>query len=183
MSHTIACVGCRAKYRVTDAHIGCEVTCPKCDARFTVPGPPKATQPSPPPPPPLPPPPPPPPPPPLPLAPKVTANQKALFPIATSIMGIVAGCVVGYFAAHHFPFFGGLALLGTPYSPARYALVPGHMLLCSVILGAAGCGLGIALRESCTVGTPDFPVRAIIDTSIFIAFLAGGAVAAFMFFS
>ena len=58
--------------------------------------------------------------------------------ILYGIIGASAGCVVGYFAAHHFAFYGGFALIGEPYSPARSSLVPGHMLLCGVLLGAIG---------------------------------------------
>ena len=43
-------------------------------------------------------------------------------------------------------FFGGLALLGEPYSPARYSLVPGHMLLCGTLLGV----LCFVIRIACS---------------------------------
>ena len=73
-----------------------------------------------------------------------------LLPIITTILGIAAGCVIGFFAAHHFAFFGGVLLFGKPYSPARYTLVPGHMLLCGTILGAVGLGIGVFARKSNT---------------------------------
>jgi hypothetical protein len=59
-----------------------------------------------------------------------------------TVGGVIVGCIVGFFAAHHFAFFGGFALIGEPYSPARDSLVPGHMLLCGILLGAAGFGVG-----------------------------------------
>ena len=58
------------------------------------------------------------------------------------VIGVGLGVIVGYFAAHHFAFFGGFALLGEPYSPARNSLVPGHMLLCAILLGGAGVLIG-----------------------------------------
>jgi hypothetical protein len=74
---------------------------------------------------------------------KNLAVPSLLLPVLTTTIGIAAGCVVGYFAAHHFAFFGGFALIGQPYSPARSSLVPGHMLLCGLLLGTIGLGLGI----------------------------------------
>lgn len=60
-------------------------------------------------------------------------------------LGIACGCVIGYYAAHHFPFYGGFAVtFGEPFSPARSKLVPGHMLLCSVVLSllmSFACGV------------------------------------------
>jgi predicted Zn finger-like uncharacterized protein len=67
--------------------------------------------------------------------------------LTQGIVGVIIGCVVGYFAAHHFAFFGGWALMGEPYSPARNSLVPGHMLLCALLLGAGGVGLAILSRK------------------------------------
>jgi hypothetical protein len=69
-------------------------------------------------------------------------------PIVMAMMGIATGCLVGFFAAHYFAFFGGLALIGRPFSPARFSLVPGHMLLCGIILGAAGFAIGFLFRAS-----------------------------------
>jgi hypothetical protein len=37
-------------------------------------------------------------------------------------------------------------LFGTPYSPARYSLVPGHMLLCATLMAAAGFGWALLLE-------------------------------------
>ncbi len=68
-----------------------------------------------------------------------------LLPVVTSILGILAGAFIGVFAAHHFPFYGGIAMLGAPYSPARSSLVPGHMLLCGVVLGSVGLAAGLLL--------------------------------------
>jgi DNA-directed RNA polymerase subunit RPC12/RpoP len=62
--------------------------------------------------------------------------------VSCSLLGVALGCVVGNFAAHYFAFFGGFALMGEPFSPARYSLVPGHMLLCGILLGLAGFGIG-----------------------------------------
>ena len=57
-------------------------------------------------------------------------------------MGIVIGCIVGYFAAHHFALWGGFALFGEPYSPACGSLVPGHVLFFATALGAIGFAIG-----------------------------------------
>jgi DNA-directed RNA polymerase subunit RPC12/RpoP len=73
-------------------------------------------------------------------------------------LGALVGCVVGIFAAHHFAFFGGFALIGEPYSPIRWELVPGHMLLCGILLGLfgtvagglAGFGIGWAVDDHIT---------------------------------
>jgi hypothetical protein len=75
--------------------------------------------------------------------PKVNLLRRAIW----TILGVLVGCLVGFFAAHHFAFFGGMALHGTPYSPARYALVPGHMLLCGILLGLAGFGIGWTIDQ------------------------------------
>ncbi|MCA9240119.1 MAG: hypothetical protein KDA37_07970 [Planctomycetales bacterium] len=69
--------------------------------------------------------------------------KSLILPTIGLLAGIVVGGIVGYFAAHFFPFWGGLALLGEPYSDARYALVPGHVLLCSLLLGSFGLALSI----------------------------------------
>jgi len=58
--------------------------------------------------------------------------------LAGGFCGIVCGCIIGYFAAHYFPFFGGLAMMGEPHSGARDSLVPGHMLLFAGLLGLLG---------------------------------------------
>ena len=58
--------------------------------------------------------------------------------VLSTLLGIAAGCCVGFYAAHHFALFGGLMLLGRPYSEARYNLVPGHMALLGPIFGLAG---------------------------------------------
>jgi uncharacterized protein DUF4339 len=68
--------------------------------------------------------------------------------IILTVIGIIAGAIIGFFAAHHFAFFGGLALLGEPYSPARYSLVPGHILLCAGLLGLVGFVIGWLLTFS-----------------------------------
>lgn len=68
-------------------------------------------------------------------------------PVALTIAGVLLGCFVGFFAAHHFAFFGGFVLMGSPYSPARYSLVPGHMLLCGILFGIAGFGIGHLLTR------------------------------------
>jgi hypothetical protein len=163
MSDTVTCEHCNARCRVTPAHVGKIVSCPKCKNRFVVelqgnpvngslpieqpPVPPVI--------------------PPVPLPPPIQNadfNQKIVFQHISrnttsgkkkttgssitrvalfTITGILTGCVTGYFAAHHFAFFGGLLLLGAPYSPARSSLVPGHMLLCGMLLGILGLGLGV----------------------------------------
>ena len=156
MNDTATCEHCNARCSVTPAHIGKVVLCPKCKNRFvvklqanSVDGPSPTAQP------------PVPPPPPIQNADfnqesvpqfvtrnkitvqkKITAPELAL-PALTTTLGIGIGCVTGYFAAHHFAFFGGFALLGQPYSPARSSLVPGHMLLCGILLGLLGLGLGV----------------------------------------
>jgi hypothetical protein len=67
--------------------------------------------------------------------------------VTLTILGIFAGCVVGYFAAHHFALWGGLALLGQPYSPARSTLVPGHVGFFAVVLGVIGFAAGYTLDK------------------------------------
>ena len=159
MTDTATCEHCNARCRVTAAHIGKTVSCPKCKNRFVVRlqgtpvnGPSTPAQP---------PVQPAPPPPPIEngdlshetvpqfvtrnkttVQKKITGPSLAL-PAFTTTLGIGSGCVIGYFAAHHFAFFGGFALLGQPYSPARSSLVPGHMLLCGILLGLLGLGLGV----------------------------------------
>lgn len=53
------------------------------------------------------------------------------------VFGIIVGSFIGYYSAHHFALWGGLALYGQPYSPARQSLVPGHMLFFGAIVGCA----------------------------------------------
>lgn len=69
-------------------------------------------------------------------------------PVSMAILGTLLGCVIGFYAAHHFAFFGGINLIGEPYSPARDSLVPGHMLLCGGVLGISGFGIGLSLRKT-----------------------------------
>jgi hypothetical protein len=76
-------------------------------------------------------------------------RRKFFDPIGTTILGVIFGCIVGFFAAHYFPFFGGLAMtLGQPFSPARYGLVPGHILLCVSLFGGFGLVVGLLNRNS-----------------------------------
>jgi hypothetical protein len=65
--------------------------------------------------------------------------------------GIVLGCIVGYFAAHYFPLWGGLAMLGEAHSQARDSLVPGHIALCAVTFGAFAFGIA-HLKNAKTAG-------------------------------
>jgi len=66
---------------------------------------------------------------------------------ALTLVGIVVGGVVGYFAAHYFALWGGFALIGEPHSPARNSLVPGHVLFFATVLGAAGFIIGHQLSK------------------------------------
>jgi hypothetical protein len=164
MTDTVTCEHCNARCRFTPAHIGKMVSCPKCENRFVVklPGKP-VDEPSPLEQPPVPPVSPDPVPPPIQNA---DFNQASVFQyvprnrtrvkkkttglslplmLLCTITGILTGCVAGYFAAHHFAFFGGFLLFGKPYSPARSSLVPGHMLLCGILLGTIGLGLGVLI--------------------------------------
>lgn len=67
--------------------------------------------------------------------------------ITLTVAGIVVGCIVGYFSAHYFALWGGFALFGVPHSPARNALVPGHVLFFGCALGAAGFVAGHFLSK------------------------------------
>jgi len=78
---------------------------------------------------------------------RVRKNTIPAMPIALTLSGVLLGCVVGFYAAHHFAFYGGFVLFAEPYSPARHTLVPGHMLLCGILLGLAGFGLGLYLHR------------------------------------
>lgn len=62
--------------------------------------------------------------------------------IPLTIGGILCGAVIGFLSAHHFALWGGFALIGQPYSPARSSLVPGHIMFFSVVLGAIGYAIG-----------------------------------------
>jgi len=57
---------------------------------------------------------------------------------AVAIVAIFAGCVVGYLSAHYFALYGGIWLIAPPHSEARAALVPGHMVIWSVLFSFAG---------------------------------------------
>lgn len=67
--------------------------------------------------------------------------------VLMTLIGIGAGCVVGFFAVHYFAFLGGVNLMGKPYSPARDSLVPGHMLLCGILLGIFGFAIGWSMTK------------------------------------
>ncbi|MBL1321844.1 MAG: hypothetical protein COA63_012405 [Methylophaga sp.] len=67
--------------------------------------------------------------------------------VTLTILGILIGCVLGYFSAHHFALWGGFVLIGEPYSPARDTLVPGHVLFFAVTLGAIGLAIGYHLDK------------------------------------
>lgn len=60
--------------------------------------------------------------------------------IVITILGVVAGSILGYYAGQHFPFWGGLNTLGEPYSPARDVLGRNHALAFGVIGGLAALG-------------------------------------------
>ena len=66
-------------------------------------------------------------------------KQRIIYTISGTMLGGLIGGVVGgifgSYAAHHCALFGGFNLMGVPYSPARYALVPGHVVLCGILLG------------------------------------------------
>jgi hypothetical protein len=146
-----ACPSCQTMLGAPTEYVGREVKCSKCGTQFVV----RDESASVPTPPPL-----PPGAPPLlpdcPMAPIDTSPQQnaprrsvkhlpqidkleaTIWQVVEALLGIVVGCVCGYYAAHHFPFWGGIVMMGAPYSPARSSLVPGHMLLCSLILGGIG---------------------------------------------
>jgi len=71
--------------------------------------------------------------------------SRHIFKIAGTVIGLIAGPVVGYYSAHYFAIYGGFLLLGVPHSPARDQLVPGHVLLWTVIMCLVGFGLGLLL--------------------------------------
>jgi len=67
--------------------------------------------------------------------------------LTLALLGVVIGCIVGYFAAHHFALWGGWVLLCEPYSRGRDSLVPGHVLFFAVALGAIGFAVGYYLDK------------------------------------
>ena len=67
--------------------------------------------------------------------------------ILCCIEGLILGVLIGFFAAQYFALWGGLDSLGQPYSPARMALVPGHVAFFAVVFGAAGFFVGRAGRK------------------------------------
>jgi hypothetical protein len=55
--------------------------------------------------------------------------------------------IIGFYAAHHFALWGGLALIGFPYSPARYSLVPGHVAVFSLVFTVFGMLPGVLISK------------------------------------
>ena len=61
-------------------------------------------------------------------------NWDVIVLTATGVVcGIILGAGFGFVAAHHFPFWGGIMMIGQPYSQARWSLVPGHALAFSIV--------------------------------------------------
>lgn len=58
-------------------------------------------------------------------------------------VGVVGGAMLGRYLAHEAPLFGGLNMMAEPGSPARQALVPGHVALLGTVGGLVGLVLGV----------------------------------------
>ncbi len=137
MSISFACPGCGAAYHVAERKTGKRTTCPKCGQgmrvpppvrRMAVPGmetPEVATEET---------------------DPRSRRMATVFYLLNWIIFGAIVGCAAGYYFAHHAPLFGGLYMLGMPYSPARDTLVPGHVLLCGILCGLLGLGAGCLIR-------------------------------------
>lgn len=63
------------------------------------------------------------------------------------LLGILIGCFLGYYLAEYFPLWGGLFVLGVPFSEARNYLVPSHVIVFSISLGIFGFILGYFLNK------------------------------------
>ena len=71
--------------------------------------------------------------------------------LAGSAFGLVIGAELGFLAAQLFPLWGGWLMMGEPYSPHRYQLVPGHVAVFAALFGVVGFGAGWLLDR---VGRP-----------------------------
>lgn len=65
-----------------------------------------------------------------------------------AVAGLACGVVIGVWLSQYHPIFGGLAVMGQPWSPARMSLIGVHVITLGVISTIAGTGIGVLLGVS-----------------------------------
>ncbi len=93
-------------------------------------------------------------------------QSKPALVLLYTVLGLLIGGVVGYYAGNYYPFWGGLALLGEIGSPARQMLARNHAMTFGLLSGAICCGLGFVIAKQNSRG---------LGAATWLGFLVGAA--------
>lgn len=58
--------------------------------------------------------------------------------VLVTLVAAIIGVPIGYYVSQYMPLWGGFLTLGTPFSPARLRLAPGHMVAFAFVFGCVG---------------------------------------------